>query len=116
MKINCVPLGNAKQDLMEVAALARERKIHVRFIEMMPIGYGKQFTFLGEVRFYRCWKTDLARYSPVGSSWGTVPVIIIPYRDFVERSVLSAPSVIILFRLQPHPADIPGIFKSLSAV
>lgn len=48
LKINCVPLGLPEQDLTEIAQLARDHKIHVRFIEMMPIGYGKKFRFVGE--------------------------------------------------------------------
>ena len=48
LKINCVPLGIPEQDLCRVALLARDHRVHVRFIEMMPIGYGKQFPFQDE--------------------------------------------------------------------
>lgn len=48
LKINCVPMGLPKQDLSEIAALAKDHRIHVRFIEMMPIGYGKNYRFVGE--------------------------------------------------------------------
>lgn len=48
LKINCVPLGLEEQDLLELANLARIHPLHVRFIEMMPIGYGKNFRFIGE--------------------------------------------------------------------
>lgn len=43
LKVNCVPLGIPEQDLLSIAGLAREHRIHVRFIEMMPIGYGKKY-------------------------------------------------------------------------
>jgi len=44
IKINCVPIaGMNDQDLVSLAALAQNQDIHVRFIEMMPIGLGKQF-------------------------------------------------------------------------
>lgn len=43
LKINCVPLGIPEQDLCRVALLARNHRVHVRFIEMMPIGMGKEF-------------------------------------------------------------------------
>lgn len=44
VKINCVPLkGKNDRQLAEIARLAMTKNIHVRFIEMMPIGYGKQF-------------------------------------------------------------------------
>jgi cyclic pyranopterin phosphate synthase len=47
-KINCVPLGRPEQKLEEIAELAKKHKVHVRFIEMMPIGRGKDFNFLSE--------------------------------------------------------------------
>ena len=40
LKINCVPLGIPEQDLCEVAFLARDHKVHVRFIEMISWGVG----------------------------------------------------------------------------
>lgn len=42
-KINCVPMGFEGQNIVEVAELARQYPIHVRYIEMMPIGFGRQF-------------------------------------------------------------------------
>jgi len=43
LKINCVPLGLEKQNLVEIAELAKTNRIHVRFIEMMPVGLGKKY-------------------------------------------------------------------------
>ena len=43
VKINCVPLGLAEQEVCGIAALARENPVHVRFIEMMPVGKGADF-------------------------------------------------------------------------
>ena len=48
VKLNCVPLLGHEQNLIELARLAKDYPIHVRFIEIMPIGYGKQFDFLSE--------------------------------------------------------------------
>lgn len=56
LKINCVSMrrskGRERQDaverLLQVAELARERMIDVRFIELMPIGYGKELDYFGE--------------------------------------------------------------------
>jgi len=48
IKVNCVPINWPNQDFVELASLARERAIHVRFIEMMPMGYGKDFDYVGE--------------------------------------------------------------------
>jgi len=48
VKINCVPLGIEGQDLCEIAELARKYPVHVRFIEMMPIGCGMEFKGMSE--------------------------------------------------------------------
>ena len=48
VKLNCVPTFQSDEELLQVAALARENPLHVRFIEMMPIGLGKEFTARGE--------------------------------------------------------------------
>ncbi len=48
VKVNCVPTFQTDQELLQVAALARENPLHVRFIEMMPIGLGKEFTARNE--------------------------------------------------------------------
>lgn len=42
-KVNCVPLGMAGQDVCRIAEIAKKYPIHVRYIEMMPIGCGKDF-------------------------------------------------------------------------
>ncbi len=44
VKINCVPLAESgMENLMAIAALARDNPLDVRFIEMMPIGHGQSF-------------------------------------------------------------------------
>ena len=44
VKINCVPVREFNEDqIIPIAKLAKEYPIAVRFIEMMPIGYGKQY-------------------------------------------------------------------------
>lgn len=44
VKINCVPIGNVNaSEIPAFFELARTNKIDVRFIEMMPIGHGREF-------------------------------------------------------------------------
>lgn len=43
LKINSVPVIKEKENFIAVAELAKKYPIHVRFIEMMPIGYGKTY-------------------------------------------------------------------------
>ncbi len=48
-KINCVPvLGMEKQDIFSLLEYVKDADVDVRFIEMMPIGLGKQFAFVSE--------------------------------------------------------------------
>lgn len=45
VKINCVPIKSLNEkDAVKIALLSKDRKIDVRFIELMPIGAGKQFS------------------------------------------------------------------------
>ena len=48
LKINCVPVDHRPENLIAMAQIAKDYPIHVRFIEMMPIGYGKDFTYVSE--------------------------------------------------------------------
>ena len=48
VKINCVPVFAGKENLVSMASLARDYPVHVRFIEMMPIGLGQSFDFHSE--------------------------------------------------------------------
>lgn len=43
LKINCVPMGIEGQNIFELAELSRKYPVHVRYIEMMPIGLGKKY-------------------------------------------------------------------------
>lgn len=49
LKINCVPVGDTvEQDILALLDFAKASEVDVRFIEMMPIGLGKQFAFVSE--------------------------------------------------------------------
>lgn len=42
VKINCVPInGKNNEQLLDIASMAKDRNINVRFIELMPIGIGR---------------------------------------------------------------------------
>lgn len=49
VKINCVPVyGLEEQKILDMVKLAEEYPVHIRFIEMMPIGMGSEFEFVDE--------------------------------------------------------------------
>lgn len=46
-KVNCVPIQGANEThLVDIAKIAKEHPVDVRFIEMMPIGQGKAFQMI----------------------------------------------------------------------
>lgn len=60
VKLNCVPQVGVNEDELEaIAALARDNDLQVRFIEMMPIGYGAAMPCISgpalRERFARRW-------------------------------------------------------------
>jgi cyclic pyranopterin phosphate synthase len=74
LKVNCVPLGFPGQNLSEVAELARDYPLHVRFIEMMPIGYGKIFRGMSEQEVLEILEKDFGTFVPYeGARLGNGP-------------------------------------------
>ena len=68
VKLNCVPQAGVNEgELEQLAALARDNAMQVRFIEMMPIGYGAAMPCISgpelRARFARRWP-ELAPLSP----------------------------------------------------
>ncbi len=45
IKLNCVPNEISDEEIVEIAALAQKYRLHVRFIELMPIGSGKELVY-----------------------------------------------------------------------
>ena len=68
VKLNCVPQAGVNEgELEQLAALAKDNAMQVRFIEMMPIGYGAAMPCISgpelRARFARRWP-ELASLSP----------------------------------------------------
>lgn len=44
VKLNCVPVRSedSRENILQLAALAKDKPLHVRFIELMPIGLGQE--------------------------------------------------------------------------
>lgn len=73
VKINCVPTFQTDLELLQVAALARENPLHVRFIEMMPIGLGKDFTARDENSVKEILEKKYGILTPVSEILGNGP-------------------------------------------
>lgn len=73
VKINCVPMEQNKQDMNRIAAFAQDYPVHVRFIEMMPVGYGKNFSFIGEEEIKRLLEAEYGTLRPFEGKLGNGP-------------------------------------------
>lgn len=73
LKINCVPLLEDSQNLIEIAGIARDYPIHVRFIEMMPIGYGKEFQSRNEDEICSILESAYGKMTPITEQYGNGP-------------------------------------------
>lgn len=73
LKINCVPMGMEGQAVLDMAELAKKYPVHVRFIEMMPIGLGKQFDFSSEDSILQGLKERYGEYVPYKKELGNGP-------------------------------------------
>ena len=73
VKVNCVPTFQTDQELLQAAALARENPVHVRFIEMMPIGLGREFTARDENSVKDILEKTYGPLTPVSEILGNGP-------------------------------------------
>lgn len=66
VKINCVPCQEWNgEDLTDIAALARQYPLDVRFIELMPVGCGSQYHGISSDRVLEKLEQQYGRAVPV---------------------------------------------------
>ena len=82
LKINCVPLGQSEDSLCGIAELARKYPVHVRFIEMMPIGLGKEWKCVPEGELRKMLKNRYREARPVSEILGNGPGHYIQFEGF----------------------------------
>jgi len=73
VKLNCVPLGINDDQLVKLAAMARERALAVRFIELMPIGLGRLFAYRSEEAVRALLEQEFGPMTPSPFSPGNGP-------------------------------------------
>ncbi len=74
VKINCVPMRGINEDeLVRLAAYAKSSPVEVRFIEMMPIGKGKDFHGLKEDEIIHLLEDSYGSMQPVEKRLGNGP-------------------------------------------
>ncbi|MCR5784020.1 MAG: GTP 3',8-cyclase MoaA [Eubacterium sp.] len=73
LKLNCVPFNMEGQNLWELTDYAKNEGIHVRYIEMMPIGFGKEYGCLKEDEIVSLLETKIGKLEPYKGKLGNGP-------------------------------------------
>lgn len=73
VKINCVLMNINREDWSEVAGLARRYPIHVRFIEMMPIGKGTSYLGVTQNQIKKRLEAAYGNLTPCSERLGNGP-------------------------------------------
>jgi cyclic pyranopterin phosphate synthase len=60
-------------DFLDIVSLAKEAPIHVRFIEVMPIGYGKDFEYISEKEIINEIENKYGKITPYSKKLGNGP-------------------------------------------
>ena len=73
LKVNCVPFKVYQQNINEIVSLAKNNPIHVRFIEMMPIGHGKEQEYINEEELAKEIEKEYGKLMPFSKKLGNGP-------------------------------------------
>jgi cyclic pyranopterin phosphate synthase len=86
VKINCVPiLETDKEDIISIAGLAKNQRLSVRFIEMMPIGLGKNFSYYSEDKIIAILEEAYGKLEPINVVLGNGPAHYYSVQGFVGK-------------------------------
>ncbi len=85
-KINCVPIkGYNEDEIPKLAALAKDAPLDVRFIELMPLGCGKQFTYIPKAEILTVLEKIYGKPEEVAGRYGNGPAAYVKYPGFQGR-------------------------------
>lgn len=83
IKLNCVPIiDNNADEIVDFFELARKHRIDVRFIEMMPIGYGKNYQPIPTYEILEKLKNCYQGIYEIREKRGNGPAVYYENRDF----------------------------------
>ena len=85
IKINMVPIDSNKENILRMAELAREEKLAVRFIEMMPIGYGVNYQLYDEEAIKGILEEAYGKLHPLRRTIGNGPAKYYELEGFVGK-------------------------------
>lgn len=83
LKVNCVPMKDMPAEIyIQLALLAKDRDIDVRFIEMMPIGSGRDFTGVNGNEIYSMLTERFGRAEKCTGQFGNGPAVYVRFPGF----------------------------------
>lgn len=86
VKINCVPLkGLNEEEWVRLAQIARERPIDVRFIEMMPMGLGRDFQGSSQKEVLERLRETFGPEQYLGGNFGNGPATYVHFNGFAGK-------------------------------
>lgn len=85
VKINCVPLTQTTEEYLCLARLAESRRVEVRFIEMMPIGMGKEYHGKNREEIQEILEREFGKAEVYEKRLGNGPAVYIQFPGFEGR-------------------------------
>lgn len=86
VKINCVPLkGLNEEEWVRLAQIARERPIDVRFIEMMPMGLGRDFQGSSQKEVVERLRETFGPEQYLDGNFGNGPATYVHFNGFAGK-------------------------------
>ncbi len=83
VRINCVLMRDVPADnYVSIARLSENRNVDVRFIEMMPIGQGRDFGVVSGGEIYDVLKREFGEASGCEGKFGNGPAVYVRFPDF----------------------------------
>lgn len=83
VKINCLTIKEHNLDeIIEIASFAKKYDIDVRFIELMPIGYGSKFTGISNERILNLLEEHYGLFTRINEKRGNGPAIYYSNSEF----------------------------------
>ena len=92
VKINCVPVKELNSDdLPGLAALSKDREIDVRFIELMPLGCGRQYTHIPTEEIQKSLEKEFGEYEVISDGKYKSVASYVRFKDFKGRTGFISP-------------------------
>lgn len=92
VKINCVPCRELNEgDVVGLAAFAKERNVNVRYIELMPLGCGKDFHGIPSDEILEKLEAEYGKATPTKVQCGNGPARYYEFENFKGKIGFISP-------------------------